>query len=149
MSTNGIHICASEITIQHMASYYGHREGNRDGKGQTTEHWANISAGKLGKKHTREHWANIFAGNLGKNQATEHRAKTRAAYVFKRNDTWIDKLTIVKPFIVIEVRMPNKRAGDVEVRSLGQSISKNKFLEGGTNSERQQLMRTEVPLAFA
>ena len=39
----------------------------------------------------------------------------------------MDKLASVKSFIVTEGRMPNRRAGDVEERSLGQWIAKIKI----------------------
>jgi hypothetical protein len=45
--------------------------------------------------------------------------------------------------------MPNQKAGDADERSLGQWIKKYKVSEGGTNSEREQLMRREIPLTFA
>jgi hypothetical protein len=45
--------------------------------------------------------------------------------------------------------MPNQRAGDADERFLGRWIANNKVREGGTNSEREQLMRREIPLAFA
>ena len=46
-------------------------------------------------------------------------------------------------------RMPNQRAGDVDERFLGRWVANNKVSEGGTNSERVQLMRRKIPLAFA
>ena len=46
-------------------------------------------------------------------------------------------------------RMPNQRAGDVDERFLGRWIANNKVREGGTNNEREQLMRRKIPLAFA
>jgi hypothetical protein len=45
--------------------------------------------------------------------------------------------------------MLNQRADDVDERRLGKWIANNKASEGGTNSEREQLMRREIPLAFA
>ena len=46
VSTNDIQISAGNITIQHMASYYGYRDikGNL---GKNTEHRANINAAQL------------------------------------------------------------------------------------------------------
>jgi len=43
--------------------------------------------------------------------------------------------------------MPNQRAGDVDERRLGKWIKNNKVSEGGTNSEREQLMSREIPLS--
>jgi hypothetical protein len=45
--------------------------------------------------------------------------------------------------------MPNQRAGDADERFLGRWIVNNKVREGETNSEREQLMRREIPLVFA
>ena len=54
-----------------------------------------------------------------------------------------------KSFIAAEGRMPNQRAGDVDERRLGQWTVYTKSKEVGTNSERDQLTRREIPLAFA
>jgi len=62
---------------------------------------------------------------------------------------WCDNLASAKIFIDTKERMPNKIAGDVEERCLRTWIANNKFSEKGTNSEREQLMRREIPLAFA
>ena len=43
----------------------------------------------------------------------------------------------------------DEKAGDVDETRLGKWIENNKASEGGTNSEREQLMRREIPLAFA
>ena len=61
---------------------------------------------------------------------------------------WRDNLASAKTFIDTEGRMPSKKVGDVEERRLGRWIDNNKSKEKGTNSERDQLMRTEIPLAF-
>jgi hypothetical protein len=45
--------------------------------------------------------------------------------------------------------MPNARAGDVEEKRLGSWIESNKKREKGTKSERELLMKKEIPLAFA
>jgi hypothetical protein len=45
--------------------------------------------------------------------------------------------------------MPNTRAGDVEEKRLGGWIHNNKNKEKGTKSERELLMKREIPLAFA
>ena len=60
---------------------------------------------------------------------------------------WIDNLASAKTFIDTKERMPKKKAGGVEER--GTWIANNKASEGGTNSEREQLMRREILLAFA
>jgi hypothetical protein len=110
-------ISPNDITIQQLASFYGHTGGK----------------GNLGKKRTEEHRANMSAGKAG-----------RSAQDVK----WRDNLASAKTFIVTEKRMPNTRAGDVEEKRLGNWISMNKQREKGTNSERDQLMRSEIPLAF-
>jgi hypothetical protein len=66
-----------------------------------------------------------------------------------RHNMWIDNLASAKTFIDTEGRMPKQRAGNVDERSLGRWIAKSKHTEKGTNSEREQLMRREIPLAFA
>jgi hypothetical protein len=45
--------------------------------------------------------------------------------------------------------MPNMRAGDVEEKRLGVWINNNNRKEKGTKSERELLMKREIPLAFA
>ena len=60
-----------------------------------------------------------------------------------------DILANCKTFFVAKGRMPKSQAGDVDERRLGIWIANNKASEGGTNSEREQLMRREIPLAFA
>jgi hypothetical protein len=50
VSTIGNQISLSDITIQHLASFYGHRDGKGNlGKHQTAEHRANISMALSGK----------------------------------------------------------------------------------------------------
>ena len=119
VSTIGNQICLSDLTIQHLASYYGHRGGKENlGKHLTAEHRANISMAISGK---------VSTGRLNK---------------------WRDNLASAKTFIDTKERMPNQRAGDVEERCLRIWIANNKGYEKGTNSEREQLMRREVPLFF-
>ena len=102
-------ISTYDITIQQLASYYGHTGGK----------------GNLGKGK----------GNLG-GRPTE-------------DVKWRDNLASAKTFIDTEKRMPNARAGDVEEKRLGSWIASNKKNEKGTNSERELLMKREIPLAFA
>ncbi len=111
-------ISTYDITIQQLVSFYGHTGGK----------------GNLGKKRTEEQRANISAGNLGKKRTEEHK--------------WNDNLARAKTFIDTEGRMPNQRAGDADEKFLGGWILKNKRKEKGTNSERQQLMEREIPLAL-
>ena len=48
VSTIGNQICLSDLTIQHLASYYGHRGGKGNlGKHKTADHRANISMAKF------------------------------------------------------------------------------------------------------
>jgi hypothetical protein len=67
----------------------------------------------------------------------------------QRLHKWMDNLASAKTFIDTKGRMPNKRAGDAEERRRGQWIATFKQKEGGTNSKHEQLMRREIPLAFA
>ncbi len=86
----------------------------------------------------------------GTNREREQLMRREIPLTFKDNsDKWIDNLANCKPFIDIEGRMLNQRADDVDERRLGKWIANNKASEGGTNSEREQLMRREIPLAFA
>jgi hypothetical protein len=63
-------------------------------------------------------------------------------------DEWIDNLSRAKMFIDTKERMPSHRAVDVEERRLGNWIVTNKVRERGTNSEREDLMKREIPLAI-
>ena len=120
VSSIGNQICLSELTIQHLASYYCHRGGKGSvGKKKTAEHRANISMALSGK---------VSTGRLNK---------------------WIDNLASAKTFIDTEGKMPNQRADDVDERSRRQWIPRYKAKEVGTNGDREQLMRREIPLAFA
>ena len=145
VSTIGNQICLSDLTIQHLASYYGHRGGKGNlGKKKTEEHRANISAGNLGKKITEEHRANISAGHLGRGGGKGRASKCgRPIQV----DDWIDNLTRVKTVIDTEGRLPRLGAGDADEKQHARWIKNNKQNEKGTN--REQLMRIDIPLAFA
>ena len=136
VSTIGNQICLSDLTIQHLASFNGHRGGKGYlGKHQTTEHRANISMSLSGK---------VFTGH--RVQTTDHRANI--SMVLVQVDEWIDNIARAKRFINTKGRMPSQRAGDAEERRRGQWIAKFKHKEGGTNSEREKLMRREISLAF-
>ena len=133
VSTIGNQICLSDLTIQHLASYYGHRGGKENlGKHLTAEHRANISMALSGKVH-QDNISMALSGKVSPGSL----------------NNWIDNLASAKTFIDTKERMPNKIAGDVEERRLGIWIVNNKFSEKGTNSEREQLMRREIPLALA
>ena len=80
VSTIGNQICLSDLTIQHLASFYGHRGGK----------------GNLGKKKTEEQRANIHAGNLS------------AARVQSKDDAWLANLSKVKKFIADKGRTPRQ-----------------------------------------
>jgi len=118
-----------DITIQHLASYYAHRGGK----------------GNLGKHLTAEHRANISMALSGKVIAAEHRANVGRPV---QDVKWRDNLASAKTFIDTEKRIPNRRAGDVEEKRLGCWILKDKKNVKGTNSERELLMKSEIPLAF-
>jgi hypothetical protein len=61
---------------------------------------------------------------------------------------WMDNLTRVKTFIDTEGRTPSKKSGDADEKQLGEWISNSKRKEKGTNSEREKLMKKNIPLAF-
>ncbi len=128
VSTIGNQMCLSDLTIQHMACFYGHRGGK----------------GNLGKKKTADHRANISMALSGKEKLPGKVFSGRPV----QDDKWRDNLASAKTFIDTEERMPKKSAGDVEERRLGNWIVSNKSSEKGTNSKREQLMRREIPLAF-
>jgi hypothetical protein len=58
-------------------------------------------------------------------------------------------LARAKTVIDTEGRMPSQRAGDADDRQCGQWIANNKKREKGPKSDCKQLMRREIPLAFA
>jgi hypothetical protein len=101
---NDIQICASDITIQHMASFYGSREGkgNLD-KDKLSEHCAHMSKALSGKVFTTEHCAKISKGKSNIPCCVNKWNDTLAA---RRNDT----LKSLKSFIVIKGRMPKQKA---------------------------------------
>ena len=123
-------ISTYDITIQQLASYYGHTGGK----------------GNLGTHLTAEHRANISMALSDKVITTEHRANVGRPV---QDVKWRDNLASAKTFIDTEKRIPNARAGDVEEKRLGCWIANNKRNEKGTNSERELLMKSEIPLAFA
>jgi hypothetical protein len=98
---NDIQIFASDITIQHMASFYGRKE-NFD-KEKTAEHCAHISKALSGKVFTAEHCAKISKGKSNIPCCINKWNDTLAA---RRNDT----LESLKLFIVIKGRMPKQKA---------------------------------------
>jgi hypothetical protein len=132
-------ISTYDITIQQLASYYGHTGGKENlGKKKTEEHRANISAGQLGKKKTEEHRANISAG--GKKRQS---GKVSAARAKSDDDKWLPILSKVMTFIANEERKPRQKSSDAGERKLAHWISLSK-----KNNERKQLMRRDIPSVF-
>ena len=144
VSTIGNQISLSDLTIQHFASFYGHRGGEGNlGKEKTAEHRTNISMALSGKVKVitdRQVQVDEWIDNLA-------RANREIPLAFEdyicpvQVDKWIDNLARAKTFIDTKGRMPTSKAGDVDERSLGKWIAKFKHKERGTNSEREQLMR--------
>ncbi len=96
----------------------------------------------MGKEKTADHRATIsmaLSGKVGK--------KTTAGKPVQV-DNRMNNLASAKTFIDTEGRMPKSKACDAEERCRGQWIAYYKHKEGGTNSEREQLMRREIPLTF-
>jgi hypothetical protein len=85
-------------------------------------------------------------GNLGKKRTEEQRANIAGRPT--QDVKWRDNLASAKTFIDTEDRMPNAKAGDVEEKRLGNWIASNKNRERGTKSERELLMKREIPLAY-
>jgi hypothetical protein len=107
-----------DITIQQLASYYGHTGGK----------------GNQGKKKTEEHPANISAGQSDKFYAA--RAQSHA-------DKWLVNLSKVKTFIADEGRTPRQTSSDAGERKLAVWITQSKVY-----NEREQLMRRDIPSVF-
>jgi hypothetical protein len=107
VSTIGNQICLSDLTIQHLASFYGHRGGK----------------GNLGKEETADHRANISMALSGKEKLTGKVFSGRPV----EDDKWRDNLASAKTFIDTKERMPNQRSGDAEERRLGKWIANNKI----------------------
>jgi hypothetical protein len=123
-------ISTYDITIQQLASYYGHIGGKGNlGKKKTEEHRANISAG-------------IIAGNLGKGAGNLGEGKKKSG-----DDKWLASLSEVKTFIVDEGRTPRVNSSDAGERKLAIWITSNKGNKEPSkrNNERKQLMRMEIP----
>jgi hypothetical protein len=91
-------ISPNDITIQQLASYYGHTGGK----------------GNLGKTRTEEHRANNSAGQLGKKR------------VKPNDDEWLANLSKVKTFIDDEARHPRQKSSDAGERKLASWIAQSK-----------------------
>ena len=95
-----------------------------------------------------------YANGIRKMSAEERRAASKKGFangigaMLDHTLDWNDKLTSVKSFIARTGRIPNRYADDDVERHLGNWIMNNKKKEGGTGSERDQLLRRDVPLAF-
>ena len=175
VSTIGNQIYLSDLTIQHLASYYGHRGG----KGNLGKHYKprdddwidNLARAKTfidtkgrmpsqragdADERQREKWiVNNKQKEKGTNSDRDQLMRREIPLAFVSNrvqsdmDKWIDNLARAKTFIDTEGRMPSQIAGDADERQRGKWIVNNKQKEKGTNSERDKLMRREIPLAFA
>jgi G:T/U-mismatch repair DNA glycosylase len=114
-----------------------------------------VRAGDVEEKRLGNWIANNKNKEKGTNSEREQLMKSEIPLAFEYNDRqvrdvkWRDYLASAKTFIDTENRIPNTRAGDVEEKRLGIWIVNNKRNEKGTNSEREQLMKSEIPIAFA
>jgi len=63
-------------------------------------------------------------------------------------DGWRDVLERVMMFIATEGRKPRERCSDSNEKKLAGWIKTNKKKEKGTNSERDQMMRRDIPSVF-
>ena len=137
-------ISPNDITIQQLASYYGHTGGKGNlGKTRTEEQRANMC-----KTRTEEHRANISAGQLGKTRTEEHRANISAGQLGKKrvkpnDDKWLAILSKVMTFIADERRTPVQKSSNAGERKLAHWIALSK-----KNNEREQLMRRDIPSVF-
>jgi hypothetical protein len=179
LSTLGNQICLSDLTIQHLASFYGHRGGKgnlgkrrvfssrpvQDVKWRDNLASANTFIDTEGRMPSNKaddveerrlgRWiARYKSKEKGTNSERDQLMRREIPLAFVDNShpvkdvKWRGNLASAKTFIDTEGRMPSDKADDVEERRLGRWIDNNKFKEKGTNSERDQLMRTEIPLAF-
>jgi len=64
------------------------------------------------------------------------------------DDEWPDILERVMTFIATEGRKPRERSSDTDDKYLANWIRLHKRKERGTNSEREQLMRRDIPSVF-
>ena len=64
------------------------------------------------------------------------------------DDEWPDILERVMTFIATEGRKPRERSSDTDDKYLANWIQLHKRKERGTNSEREQLMRRDIPSVF-
>ena len=180
VSTIGNQICLRDLTIQHLASFYGHRGGKgnlgkrrvfssrpvQDVKWRDNLASANTFIDTEGRMPSNKAddveerrlgcWiARYKSKEKGTNSERDQLMRREIPLAFVDNShpvqdvKWCGNLTSAKTFIDTEERMPSDKVGDVEERRLGRWIAKYKSSEKGTNSERDQLMRTEIPLAFA
>jgi hypothetical protein len=113
----------------------------------------NQRTGDVDERHLRIWIANNKVSKGGTSSEREQLMRREILLACKNNwpqdNKWNNNLTKVKMFINTEGRIPNRRAGDVDERRLGIWLERYKGIEGGTNSKRGQLMRSEIPLAFA
>jgi len=61
---------------------------------------------------------------------------------------WLDILERVMTFIATKGRKPRERSSDTDEKYLANWIQLHKRKERGTNSEREQLMRRDIPSVF-
>jgi hypothetical protein len=167
-------ISPNDITIQHLASYYGHRGGKENlGQKLTEEHRAKISAGRVQSKHVK--WlANLskvktFIADEGRTprQNSSEAGDRKLAFWILQSKTnnereqlmrrdipsvfvaeWPDILERVMTFIATKGRKPRERSSDTDEKYLANGIQLHKRKERGTNSEREQLMRRDIPSVF-
>jgi hypothetical protein len=175
VSTIGNQICLRDLTIQHLASFYGHRGG----KGSSDTHfkpqvdeWIDnlarvktfidtkrrmpcVRTGDADERQCGQWIKNNKQREKGTNSERENLMKREIPLAFASSrvqsemDKWKDNLARVKSFIDTKKRMPVQRAGDADERKCARWIIKSKWLHGGKNSERENLMKREIPLAFA
>ncbi len=62
---------------------------------------------------------------------------------------WRANLKKARLFIESKERLPSQRSDDPDERFLGQWIKSNKRDQKGTNSEREQMLKSDIPLAYA
>ena len=93
---------------------------------------------------------NWIAHNKKKELETdsEHEQLLKREFHIASENKWNDNLESVKSFIAIEGRLESKKAADDEEIRYGNRVPNNKKKELGTDSERDQSLKKEVPQVF-
>jgi hypothetical protein len=104
-----------------------------------------ISAWRSSPTVEKKIWASIEPQSIEPTLAWRYQARSSPAAEFKSTSGWII-LQVPRHLLIPKGECQIR---ELEERRRGQWIATFKQKEGGTNSEHEQLMRREIPLAFA